>query len=684
VFTSLAVFARGAEQRAFRLGFTPFAYDTTSEAEAETVKFLQQNGDIILHHLDNAVPWIEAWEGKPFHETVMKDWERRRKMARPGMQVYVALTPVGIPRSDLSAYWGAEGHMPLPPEFKGKTLNDPMIKKAYLTYCQRIIDFFHPDYLAIAIEINELYHNNRAQWPAYVELHKYIYREIKRDHPHLPLFATFTIHGMLDPDWADREEMLEAFKGLMDYNDLTAISFYPFFKGDLSGRIEEIFAWLTQHFDRFNKPYAIAETGEAAANLSIIHKDQRVDFKGSPGMQASYYERLFRFAQEKKFKFIIAFFHRDYDPWWEKNKANLPAWAVAWRDCGLVDEEGNKRPAYNVWRKYFDMPVAQNHILIGLDMNPPPSEPYTPTTLRKWFKIAVDAGVTSTKLSPIWRDIEKAPGEYDFLELESDSQLAGEFKLPIYLTIRVVDTNNTGVPASYAGWSFDDPRMAQKLKEFVVALAPHLHGEVKWVSIGNEVDAYFSEHKNEIAAYRKLLDQVVGTVRETFPGTQYTVNFTFEGLAGFSEEFKPIVDTVDFISLTYYPLNPDFTFRDPAVVRDDIKKMIEAAGSRKVFFQEIGYSSAERLNSSEEKQARFLKNIFEALREFQSHIIAAHFLWMSDIAQSLVDQFGHYYKLPSSENFKAYLATLGYFDRNGRPKAAWKVFQQEAQRMSDK
>ena len=326
--------------------------------------------------------------------------------------------------------------------------------------------------------------------------------------------------------------------------------------------------------------------------------------------------------------------------------------------------------------------AGANQVLIGLDTNPPPSETYSPATLRKWFKIGVDSGMTTVSLSPVWKNVEKTPGQYKLSDEEFQSQLASDFKLPIYLNIRIIDTNNSGVPASYAQWSFADPRMAEKLEGLITALASQLHGDIRWVSVGNEVNDYFSAHQDQIAAYRTLLDRIRPTLRKSFPHAEFTVDFTFAGLAGLHKEFKPITDTVDFYSFTYYPMNPDFTFRNPDAARGDIHKMVEAAGNQKVFFQEIGYASSGQVDSSQEKQARFLKNVFAALREYRSHIIAAHFVWMSDIPLSLVDHFGDYYKLPNSEKFKGFLASLGYFQRDGKPKAAWKVFVQDAPKMA--
>jgi hypothetical protein len=337
------------------MGFTPFVSDATLEAVTDMHRFLRENSDIVAQHIES-VPWKEALDGKPFHENLTKDWEGRSNAIAPGAKVYLAVSPLNMTRSGLADYRAATEHDPLPPEFQGKAFDDPTILKAYLNYCQRAVEFFHPDFLAIGIEVNELYHHAPAQWEAYTRLHRHVYRELKKTRPQLPIFSTFTIHSMVDPSWKDRGEMLEAYKRLMEYNDVVAISFYPFFK-NLSDKVDESFAWLTSHFDRFGKPYAVAETGESAETVSFESDGKKITLEGSPERQAAYYERLLRLAQAKKFKFVVSFLYKDYDDLWEKIKANSPAWAVAWRDCGFLDEKGNRRPAYAVWKRYLDMPV---------------------------------------------------------------------------------------------------------------------------------------------------------------------------------------------------------------------------------------------------------------------------------------------------------------------------------------
>ena len=50
----LLVLGRSAlaeDDRAFRMGFTPFPYDITPEAVADTRTFLRENADIIAFHM---------------------------------------------------------------------------------------------------------------------------------------------------------------------------------------------------------------------------------------------------------------------------------------------------------------------------------------------------------------------------------------------------------------------------------------------------------------------------------------------------------------------------------------------------------------------------------------------------------------------------------------------------------
>ena len=188
--------------RRFRMGFTGFVYDITPEAVAASRKFVRENGDILAHHIEG-VPWGEALSGRPFPEAVLEEWEGKKAATPLGGKVYLAISPG---RGELKVM---DKTGPLPKELAGKTYDDPLVMKAYLNYCRRAVEFFEPDYLAIGIEVNEIYRDGGPKkWDAYVALHQYIYKELKRDHKDLPIFASWTLHQMFQ----QRGGMLEAFQ----------------------------------------------------------------------------------------------------------------------------------------------------------------------------------------------------------------------------------------------------------------------------------------------------------------------------------------------------------------------------------------------------------------------------------------------------------------------------------------
>ncbi len=332
----------------------------------------------------------------------------------------------------------------------------------------------------------------------------------------------------------------------------------------------------------------------------------------------------------------------------------------------------------------FQSPAQTSPLFIGLDANPPATEQYGPDAVKRSEQKAVDAGKTYMHMAPKWNDLEPEPGKYNFEGLDFDVALAEKDGLPIELGIRIIDTNQRAMPDAYKNWAWDDPRLAEKLVALLKAMGPRLKGNAKWVTIGNEVNPYFGDHKNEISQYVSLIKRVLPTVHEQFPRSLFAINFTSAAVPQLQNDFAPLVSLVDFLSLTYYPLNSDFTVKETSQIRGDLEKAIEASGKRKVLFQEIGCPSAKTINSSEAKQAAVFDQVFQVLKEHRNRVIAANILWMSDLPDSVVQHFGEYYHLANSENFKAYLATMGLFDKAGKPKPAWTMFEKEARGIAGK
>jgi len=327
------------------MGFTGFPHDITQPAVTEARKFCRTHGDIIAHHMEG-VPWTECAGNQPFSEKLRSEWKGKKEATAEEGQVYVAISPG---RGDLKV---ADHSLPLDAKLKGKPYDDPLVIEAYLEYCRRAIDFFQPDYLAIGIEVNDFYKNAGPKvWRSYVVLHTQVYQALKKDHPDLPIFASLTLHNLLNVEGAKRAEYVDAFRQILPYCDVIAVSYYPFIQGGTT-EIKAAFEWLTDTFDHEDKPYAFVETGEAAEQMRLGAFG--VTIRGTAEKQYGYLIELLHFAQTNDTEFVIWFIHRDYDPMWEKIRAHAPEAHGAWRDSGLMDETGKTRPAMLAWEKYFN------------------------------------------------------------------------------------------------------------------------------------------------------------------------------------------------------------------------------------------------------------------------------------------------------------------------------------------
>jgi hypothetical protein len=319
--------------------------------------------------------------------------------------------------------------------------------------------------------------------------------------------------------------------------------------------------------------------------------------------------------------------------------------------------------------------------LIGLQATIFANEPLTPTTANAHFQMAVDAGITFQGFSGTWAKLEPRPGSYKFDEIDFNVGEATRANIPVAYTLSIIDTGMKTVPDNLKNAGWQDQKMQQQLMQLIEAMSPHFKGRLAWVMIGNEIDPYFANHRDEVRAYASLLGAASAKFHSLVPGIQVSHTITFPGLYMENAELKPLFDQSDFLSLTYYPASPDFKFRDPDTALADFPSMISAAHGKKVLLQEVGYTSSPLNDSSQEKQAKFFENVFGQLRDHSSDFIGANFLFMSDFSDSVVDGLVKYYHADGAERFRAFMQTLGMFDREGKPKMSWAVFQREATRM---
>lgn len=340
------------ETRSFHMGFTPFPYENSLAGVNDAYARIESDADIINHHFDNGVPWIEALNEEPFHPAIMADWDFRKAKLNPNQKVYVSVAPLNFTRDGLAPYRGEEDNMPLPDPWNSYSFNHVNVRAAYFNYCKRLIDYFEPDYFNMGVEANLFYFFNPDKWYQYLQFHEYVYTQLKSTFPDLPIFTSVS-GAILLPDFVsgnDHVQQLIPVLELMDYSDLYGVSFYPYlsdFKGNPypENTFEELFS-ISQ------KPLAIAETGYAAQSFSMDTGSGPTTIDSDPAKQQKYINDLLSASERYKASFVINFLVRDYDQLWAQIGSPTDL-LIAWRDTGFYDENGNPRQALDTWRKYL-------------------------------------------------------------------------------------------------------------------------------------------------------------------------------------------------------------------------------------------------------------------------------------------------------------------------------------------
>ncbi len=338
--------------RSFYMGFTPFPYDNSLEALKETYQHVIHDGDIVLIHLDNGVPWNEALNDLAFPINVENDLNRIKNTIPATHKIFLTATPNHIDRESLAHYWNNNGtQQDLPFPWNTYSFDHPDVITAYIKYCKRIIDKINPDYFAFGIEVNGGLKLNTPQYNNFLTLADTVYKRLKKDYPKLSVLMTFQDKSFNKT----QQELYEVTKKLMNYSDIMAVSTYPFWFYDFPTRpANPIYIpenWLQEMKNLApDKAFAIAETGFIAEDMNI--PAYNIHIKGTPQWQEEFTKKLFNKASNLNAEFICWFVYRDYDLLYQ-HLNNPPDYFLIWKDNGMVDGNGKERPSLQTWRKHL-------------------------------------------------------------------------------------------------------------------------------------------------------------------------------------------------------------------------------------------------------------------------------------------------------------------------------------------
>jgi len=316
----------------------------------------------------------------------------------------------------------------------------------------------------------------------------------------------------------------------------------------------------------------------------------------------------------------------------------------------------------------------------------------TPTvTFQAGVAKAKAAGAQFITFPVLWSQINTTGTTYDAASVQNIKDMATVCSangIKLSLTFWTVDVTGKHLPSDLLTTRFTDT--SQTMANRFVALLDHLfttegidHTLLTSIQIGNELDAYnaagdpsfsWSDYGTFLFNVKALMaSKSYASVPIGFTGTLY-------GLNDQKAVFTAIAAAVDIVGATYYPLNPDFTVKDPSVVPSDIAAFVSnySAAGKPLYLQEAGYQSGALCGSSEEKQAQFVRNLFAAWDAHRAQIKSVSFLRLNDVSAVSADAIAAQYGMAGNAVFIEFIKTLGLVAYDGTEKPAYTTLSAEA------
>jgi hypothetical protein len=209
------------------------------------------------------------------------------------------------------------------------------------------------------------------------------------------------------------------------------------------------------------------------------------------------------------------------------------------------------------------------------------------------------------------------------------------------------------------------------------------------LAIGNEVNDYFINHRNEIPAYQTFFLAVKDRIQERYPDLPVAMTFAYHDAESTrSVDIIQELDLGDYLPLTLYLYSSGFKFdRDPQEVEGYLDRILALAGDKPVAIVETGWSTAESLSGSQADQEAYLREIFQLLEEHREQIEFISWFALHDSLLENTYESALTFLPPNSpqiqdkafmQDFVDFLNYFGLLENDGTPKAAWFAFQEEA------
>lgn len=336
---------------------------------------------------------------------------------------------------------------------------------------------------------------------------------------------------------------------------------------------------------------------------------------------------------------------------------------VALAACGTTDQSPPPPPGPGI-------PVGAVLGISPVTANIPPQ---SAQEVLDAMNAVLGTGARGYLLSYRWSELEPLPGQYQLADLQSTLQtITGLGFTHILVNIQVINTNVKETPADLAGVAWDAPQMQTRFQQLLDRVLPLLGPNVRYLAIGNEVDAYLGP-TNQWSAYETFFSQARSHVHAQRAGLPVGVTTIFDGARGaWRTQVASLNALSDVVIWTYYGQDGAFQELPPSAGVQALREMVTLAGGKPVLVQEFGQASTPVNGGSDDLQARFFAASLAAWDSIGATAMPyLNIFALYDFPPWLCDTLLTYYGTGPNTAFREYLCTLGLRRQNGSAKPSW-------------
>jgi hypothetical protein len=295
------------------------------------------------------------------------------------------------------------------------------------------------------------------------------------------------------------------------------------------------------------------------------------------------------------------------------------------------------------------------------------------------LKTAKEAQIQITHFYAQWGLIENSSENYDW---SIPDYVLGKFKKNGFEAVVVIPiiftTKRDVMPEDVTFTRFSEAAFVSRFVQFTKAFTERYKDTVKYLVIGNEIDVYLSMYPDQASDFRILVEAVTNAL-DIPVGTEVAIHSVVQSR---SESIAKEALAGDIVFYTFYPMEGTFSFGgDPETVEHYFRAMFDLAGNRKIAVVETSWSSSRLLESSEESQAQYVREVFQILTENRTRIEFLLWIMLHDSTEEECRKSAEFFVTGVSDEtledqevmarFSAFMCFLGLKKTDGTPKPAW-------------